>query len=755
MLGRASEIGTFVANGEDVGEIEIEIVDQKTDGPNPIVKRIIHREGNKSQFYWNGKSTSGKKVREMCLGTYHISVDNLCTFLPQDRVGSFSGFDAKQLLIETEKASSSSQDLYHTHMELMKAQEDLKGGTSRVENMQEQLEKLQNEHSKWEREKLRMEERQIALEQAELFKKKIIWLKFDQGREAALEKKKLYQEAKQKFKEKQEQLQPLREQHEEADEKLKQSKKEYSAMDKQIKKYQNDMTRAGRKYENFDDGIETTLSEIQSIDSQRRMLEHKVEEQKGKVASIKASLDQSTPLATLEEEEREARHEVKQARPTFDRAKRELTQIKEKEHDVASQRKQVQQKLIKLQDDKMQRRNRIFRQQQNLEKIYKWIQDNRALFRKEVIGPIACEITPQTNNAAAYIEQHLPNAVLKSFVVQDKKDYDLLFQKVRQELKIPINIALTEQIKPQKPRIYSNAKLKILREQHGVLGYLDESYTAPDVVCETLRAYGVEKVLVGNDQTQKSIDDKALLQYLSEPEDGSGNLKGYCIFASQGNHSIKYTAQISSYSRKAQFRPDDVKPARWLAPGVPEEEKSRVQKELEDLEQQYEQFGPQTHAAQQKVSEFQEQATRSSQRLRLAQENVKTVRQLTTKLKSAERKLKDSEEALATDDDQEKQRKIAQLKKQINASLNALEEQAQCYKKMMQTTVRCSGMRLNCEVLKAEEERLRYVDVFWKSVAVLAVQNSNYCAFCKFTSTGRNWPRRRLRAPTPKTNIRA
>jgi structural maintenance of chromosomes protein 5 len=38
------------------------------------------------------------------IAAHGIQVDNLCTFLPQDRVGDFSGFDPKAMLLETCKA---------------------------------------------------------------------------------------------------------------------------------------------------------------------------------------------------------------------------------------------------------------------------------------------------------------------------------------------------------------------------------------------------------------------------------------------------------------------------------------------------------------------------------------------------------------------------------------------------------------------------------------------------------------------------
>ena len=188
---------------------------------------------------------------------------------------------------------------------------------------------------------------------------------------------------------------------------------------------------------------------------------------------------------------------------------------------------------------------------------------------------------------------------------------------------------------------------------------------------------------------------------------GTGKLQSCAIFSSLGDRSFKYTSNISKYSGKPSVRVDDVRPAKWLAPGVSDDAKARVESELKDLETQLAEFGPARSEAEKKLGEFQEKAQKASARVKTAKENIGNLRRMINKLEGAKRKLKESEDALATDDGNEKQQKITNIKNRIRHSLSALESQAQSYKKMMETTVRCSGMRLNREILKGEEERLR------------------------------------------------
>jgi structural maintenance of chromosomes protein 5 len=50
-------------------------------------------------------------------------VDNMCQFLPQERIGEFSRMDKVKLLAESIKAIGSG-DLYETHVEIVKMDEE-------------------------------------------------------------------------------------------------------------------------------------------------------------------------------------------------------------------------------------------------------------------------------------------------------------------------------------------------------------------------------------------------------------------------------------------------------------------------------------------------------------------------------------------------------------------------------------------------------------------------------------------------------
>ncbi len=561
MLGRADKVESFIQNGETEAEIELEVANEH--GDDVVVTRTItihdsyesKKNKNKaSVFTWNGEVVSGKKVRERAAADFQIQLDNLCTFLPQEKVGNFSGISSTDLLLETEKTLSDNQDLYNTHMKLIKIQEDLQGGDNQVDNLKQKVEQLQAEVKQYKAGVDRLQERIKAEEHAELLRKKILWLEVDALREECQTLKEEKDIVRNQFEELHDKLEPLEQDHVAAVERLEVATKEIKKFEREIKKHEEDMGKHRKKYHDRDDQIEVLDENLSTIESKRAKNEADAKLLGDRVDSLQTQIDQNRSMEELEEIFSKARQDQEAANSKYNEKKSIKQDLERKLTSVNEELSIESRKLERLQNEKEQRRMNVLRQFQDVKKSYDWIQQNRSLFRKEVIGPIACEISPKSPEAAAYLEQHVPNSTLKSFVVQNKSDYDLLYQKIRVEQSIPINIITVDRISQNESRLYSEGKMAMLKRDHGVTGYLDESFEGPDIVVEALKANAsIQKVLLGNDETQNSLDSRGLGDILSQSEIG-GPLQSYCIFASRRGQSFKYTSQISRYSGKPSLR---------------------------------------------------------------------------------------------------------------------------------------------------------------------------------------------------------
>ena len=126
-LGRAKDISEYVKHGCQEAMIEIELAgDGKLYKRNPSIRCNIKREGNKSHFSINGKPSSKKGVLELAK-SFSIQIDNLCQFLPQDKVVEFAAMTPVELLRSTQRAVAPQEmlDMHDRLKELRRHQKEL------------------------------------------------------------------------------------------------------------------------------------------------------------------------------------------------------------------------------------------------------------------------------------------------------------------------------------------------------------------------------------------------------------------------------------------------------------------------------------------------------------------------------------------------------------------------------------------------------------------------------------------------------
>lgn len=144
-LGRAKELNLFVKNGSEQATIEIELAAAPEMSTNPVVRRIIRRSDGKSVFYINDKICGKNAVLALCK-QYSIQIDNLCQFLPQDRVVEFAKMSDVERLRETQRAAAPRHMVeWHDQLKELRAEEkDLETKQQNEKRHLDGLERQQN-----------------------------------------------------------------------------------------------------------------------------------------------------------------------------------------------------------------------------------------------------------------------------------------------------------------------------------------------------------------------------------------------------------------------------------------------------------------------------------------------------------------------------------------------------------------------------------------------------------------------------------
>lgn len=122
-LGRAKDLGEFVKHGCGEATIEIELAGAPKYNRNPIICRTIKRDRNKSSFTLNNRPAPHKKVMELAR-SFAIQVDNLCQFLPQDKVAEFAALTPIELLHSTQRAAAGTEMIeWHDALKKLRAEQ--------------------------------------------------------------------------------------------------------------------------------------------------------------------------------------------------------------------------------------------------------------------------------------------------------------------------------------------------------------------------------------------------------------------------------------------------------------------------------------------------------------------------------------------------------------------------------------------------------------------------------------------------------
>lgn len=100
LLGRADKVGQYVKHGSVYAVVEIELQKRARDPTNYVIRLRIEAEHNDRSFSLNGKTCTLAHIKQL-MKTLRIQIDNLCQFLPQDKVVEFSGLEPIELLNKT------------------------------------------------------------------------------------------------------------------------------------------------------------------------------------------------------------------------------------------------------------------------------------------------------------------------------------------------------------------------------------------------------------------------------------------------------------------------------------------------------------------------------------------------------------------------------------------------------------------------------------------------------------------------------
>ncbi|KAI5296150.1 Structural maintenance of chromosomes protein 5 [Ascosphaera acerosa] len=423
VLGRAKDVADFVKHGRSKAAIEIEL-QGRPGNPNPVIKRVIRKDGSKNAFFINGQTASQKQILELAR-SYSIQIDNLCQFLPQDKVAEFAAMTPVELLKSTQRAAAPPQML-QWHDELIDLRKNQKEALTHHTAHQELLTNLERRHDLQREDVDRMRQRDEIKKRIHCLELYRPLIKYKDLAQRTLDARADVEERQKEAEDLHAQVAPILQSAED--------KKRYcGSLEIVVRQRRTAVTAAVASAENARDQAKDLEGALEALKAR-----YKTEKQRGQSireerqkwiqqkARIERQLEEEPPefnpasynerlrdlvrqMRGLEDQRGDVKAQRDQANDDYRQKNREIERAEHRYRNLESQAGRQEEKLLKLSSDTYQ--------------AYQWIKGNKAKFEHDVFGPPIIECSLRDLRYADIVESTFGRSDLQAFTTQSPADF--------------------------------------------------------------------------------------------------------------------------------------------------------------------------------------------------------------------------------------------------------------------------------------------------------------------------------------------
>ncbi|RPB14744.1 P-loop containing nucleoside triphosphate hydrolase protein [Morchella conica CCBAS932] len=423
-LGRAKDISEFVKHGAQEARIEIELQGQRG-SRNPIIVRRIIREGNASSFTLDGKPISNGKLLKFTR-SYSIQIDNLCQFLPQDRVVEFAGLNPIDLMRETQRAAAPPKVL-ENHENLKKLGKRLKEISNDFESDRATLKSMEDRQAALQQDVERLRERQEVMQKIELLEKARPFIAYTAARKKSNEAKEAFRKSQGELEELKNQVQPMTD--------APKIKKRYRDLldgcvrerKTLVEKKEEEMTRfKDRVLAKYDDEKKKIGDKREAERDAEKGRREAVSKLKARIEKVKKSLENEPPEINLHEFNQrlaEKRRDIRQCWTQAEEKKSEIMPKIDQANRIKTQITRAQTELEDLETATGQRERLLRNMSPDTFRAWHYYKSHKDEFEAEIFGPPVLTCSIKDPKYADVVETLIGINDKKSFVCQTRADY--------------------------------------------------------------------------------------------------------------------------------------------------------------------------------------------------------------------------------------------------------------------------------------------------------------------------------------------
>ncbi|KAM6226234.1 structural maintenance of chromosomes protein 5 [Spheniscus humboldti] len=560
-IGRADKVGLFVKQGCLKGVVEIEL--SKTPD-NIIITREIQVVNNTSTWFINRKPTTLKTVEEQ-IAALNIQVDNLCQFLPQDKVGEFAKLSKIELLEATEK-SIGPPEMYQFHCELKNFREKERELENLCRDKTNSLEKMKQRIERYKQDVERYHERKRHLDSIEMLERKRPWVEYENVRQQ-------HEEVKQSRDQAKEQLKNLKETQTPVTKKIQETEEYFKSLDMNIRDKAAEIKDVSQKCKQKQDALEMKDKQIEEIHQALRMKKDEEMDRQRKIHNThkmiedwKNELDTMAVCENLQPQTDAVNNELKKLQEERANIDSDISDLTAEKRNQEREKKRIIDRLGQLNNIMNMKEENLKGRFRDTHSALMWLRKNKDKFKKKVCEPMMLEINMKDNRHAKYVENHISANDMRAFVFESQEDMEMFLVEMRDHQKLRVNAVCA----PTESRAESLPSRPIEElHRYGFFSYLRELFDAPHPVMSYLCSqYRVHDVPVGTEKTRNMIErviEETKLRQMYTAEE-------------------KYIVKVSAYTNLTLSTNTSLRAAQFLTSSVDTDERRQLENQQQDID---------------------------------------------------------------------------------------------------------------------------------------------------------------------------
>ncbi|QPG97396.1 hypothetical protein C2857_006254 [Epichloe festucae Fl1] len=508
-LGRAGSVKEFVKHGKDSATIEIELHRKPSDRSNYVIKVQIRREQNNQKWWLNGKETTHKKIQDL-MRSLKIQVDNLCQFLPQDRVVEFAACTPIDLLHETLRAAAP-EEMLQWQRQLQELHKDKKEVAQDVHTDVDTLRTLETRQQGLQADVDRIREREEIQQKVRDLESALLLAKYQEARDKFAKVKLEKKEAERSLRRLESESGPSLDAVNQKQEYARQIQEALQSKEKALKGAENATQSVARDISKAADEIKEMNNRLEAEQKGFEAKRKELAGSRSKITAFKADL-RNRPgefnAADWNQKIRAEEHTSRELEAEQRQISTEVGILRGRASLIMADRARMQKEVDDLDTQQGQQETMMRKNYPDVAAGWAWIQEHREDFEKEVFGPPMVSCSVKDERYSDQIQAMLQIDDFLCFTAQTKNDY----KKLTDQLYRAMSLSVVVRTCSNPLSAYRSPVERQEAAQFGLDGFAIDYLTGPEPVLAMLCA---EKRLHQSGVAQGEHNDEAYERLVS------------------------------------------------------------------------------------------------------------------------------------------------------------------------------------------------------------------------------------------------